>query len=354
MKALSELWPARVALAGAPRMGIYGLSLVEPDPRHQDTFTPAWYNAWESRMYEQACKSRSKTHWAVTRFGGGAPGSATAREISSALELSSKAALEEGRKGIDTVGCLSKERLALVYFDAWGQTSYLESAGSWKDSFSIDVIPWRLLKELQVGAFSCKVRAGRGAFVDGLKIASHLLGAGAADAVLIGGLFRFHPALALSAASATARAEKHWLDRQGAYMAPVVERAGFALVGRPHPHDEGVIHATVCPSARLPRGFCASVAELCRHWGHTAPAASTVIGGISPSSALADLEVQATRAFSRNAVYVNTADTYGDSGGLNPLLAMHCFRKPCPPRPAGSALLCLESEEGHAQTILLE
>ena len=354
MKAPPELRPAPAALVGAPRLGIYGLSLVEPDPRHLGAFTPSWYNAWEARTYEQACKSRSKTHWPVTRFGGGAPGSATAREISSALEMSSEAALEEGRKGIEGAGRLGKERLALVYFDCWGQTSYLESAGSWKDSFSIDVIPWKLLKELQVGAFSCKVRAGRGAFVDGLRIASHLLAAGAADAVLIGGLFKFHPVLGLSAASATAKAEKRWLERRGAYTAPVVERVGFALVGRPHPHDVGVVHATVYPAARLPQGFGASVAELGQRWGDTAPAASTVIGGISPSSALADLEAQATRAFSRNAAYVHTADTYGDSGGLNPLLALHYFRKPRPHRPGDSAMLCMESEEGHAQTILLE
>ncbi|MCW5283869.1 hypothetical protein D8B29_08190 [Verminephrobacter eiseniae] len=342
------------ASAGARRLGVYGLSVVEPDPRHMSTFSPSWYNAWEAKTYVQACKNRSKTQWSVVRFGAGASGSATAREISSALEISSQAALEEGRKSIETAGRLGKERLALLYFDCWGHASYLESAGSWKDSFSIDVIPWKILKELQVGAFSCKIRSGRGAFVDGLRIASHLLAADAADAVLIGGLFRFHPVLGFSAASATAKTEKRWLGRQGVYKAPVIERVGFALVGRPHSHDAGVLHATDSPSSRLSAGFGASAVELSQRFGETAAPVSAVIGGISPSSALAELEAEATLRFNRDAAYINIVGMYGDSGGINPLLALSHQRKLRLHSPGNTALLCMESGEGDVQMILLE
>lgn len=339
---------------GHPRLGIYGLSVIEPDSRHSSTFTPVWYNAWEAQQYTQACKSRSKTQWLVTRFGGGALGSATAREISCALEMSSQTALEEGRECMEMGRYLSKERLALLYFDAWGQTSYLEPAGSWKDSFSIDVIPWKLLKELQVGAFSCKIRAGRGAFVDGLRIASHLLAAGAADAVLIGGLFKFHPILGFSSATATAKSEKQWLLRGGAYTAPVIERAGFALVGRPHPKNGSVIHVAVPPSVQLPSGFRKAVVGLGRQFSEMASTASAVIGGISPSMALAKLEMEAAREFNQDVVYVNTSSMYGDSGSVNALLALSHYQKLRQHCPSDPALLCMESAEGNAQTILLE
>src|SRR6218665_1011685 len=45
------------ASAGARRLGVYGLSVVEPDPRHMSTFSPSWYNAWEAKTYVQACKN---------------------------------------------------------------------------------------------------------------------------------------------------------------------------------------------------------------------------------------------------------------------------------------------------------
>jgi hypothetical protein len=337
-----------------PRLGIYGLSVIEPGSHHSATFAPVWYNAWEALKYQQGCKSRSKNHWSLTRFGDGVPSSATVREISYALEISSRTTLKQGRECLESGKSLRKERLALLYFDAWGQTSYLEPVSSWKDSFSTDVIPWKLLKDLQVGAFSCKIRAGRGAFLDGLKIASNLLAADAADAVLIGGLFRFHPVLGFSCATATAKSEKKWIMRSGAYTAPVIERAGFALVGRSHPKNESIFHASLSSSLQLPLGFKKSVAELHQHLEKISPTASVIIGGISPSMALAEMEMEAARKLKQDPAYINMSNIYGDSGSINVLLALSHYRENRQYHAADSAVLCLESAHGYVQTIILE
>jgi len=335
----------------APHLGVYGLSVMEPPARHLRIFTPTWYNAWEARMYADACKQRAQPRWAITRFGGEAQDATATREINRALELSSRAALEQGRKAIAANTDFSKERLALLYFDAWGQASYLEPSGSWKDAFNLDVIPWHLLKTLQVGAFSCKIRAGRGAFVDGLNIAWHLLAADAADAVLVGGVFRFHPVLGFSKAASSAKAERQWLGRKGVMSAPVIERAGFALVGRAPAQAGAATRITLTPQARLPAGFDAASAGLSQRLGDTASAASTVIGGLSPSSALAALEARASSSFNPDAAYINISALYGDSGGIAPLLALSHYQTL---RPSDPALLCLHSAHGDACTLKLE
>jgi len=340
--------PARPAPPERPQLGLYGLSVIEPPAQHLRTFAPRWYHAWEAKLYADACKQRAQTRWALTRFGGGAQDASTTREIAKALELTSRAALDQGRKAI---GQLDKARLALLYFDAWGQASYLEPSGSWKDAFSTDVIPWKILKALQVGAFSCKLRAGRGAFVDALRLASHLLNADHADAVLVGGLYRFHPVLGFSRAAASAKSEQHWLGRKGAYTAPVIERAGFALIGPAPPADSRAIRITLPPAVRLSKGFDAAAAGLAQYFAQTAQTASTVIGGISPSSALAELETRAARAFNPDAAYINTSAMYGESGGVTPLLALSHYQTLPGPAPA---LISLESADGDAQTLLLE
>jgi len=338
----------RPAPPQTPQLGLYGLSIIEPPAQHLRRFAPRWYNAWEAKLYADACKARAQTRWSLTRFGGGAQDASTTREIAQALERASRAALDEGRK---VIGRLDKARLALLYFDAWGQASYLEPSGSWKDAFSTDVIPWKVLKALQVGAFSCKLRAGRAAFVDALRLIWHLLQADTADAVLVGGLYRFHPVLGFSKAAASAKSEHDWLGRKGAYAAPVIERAGFALIGRAPPAGSAAIRITLPPAARLPKGFDAAAAGLGQYFAQTAQMASTVIGGISPSSALAELETRATRAFNPDAAYINTTAMYGESGGVAPLLALSHYRSLA---NAGPALLSMESAHGDARTLLLE
>jgi len=343
--------PAPPAAQSAPELGIYGLSVIEPSAQHLKTFTPVWYNAWEARMYAKACRSRARTRWPITRFGGGARDSSTTREIAFALETASHKALQEGRKAIAAGGRISKERLALLYYDSWGQASYLEPSGSWKDAFSIDVIPWKVLKALEVGAFSCKIRAGRGGFVDALRIAALLLAADTADAVLVGGLFRFHPVLGFSTVLSSAACEQRWLGRKGRDTSPVVERVGFALVGKP---DAGAIRVSLAPTARLRNGFAQSVCELGQHFAKASQAASSVIGGMSPSSALADLEARAALDFNPDAAYINTAAIYGDSGGIAPLLALSHYRTLRQQRQQAPALLCMTGAHGDVHTLALE
>jgi|GEM_PF-3564207 len=352
-----ELASACTKTVDATCLGVYGLSVIEPTSAHLCLFTPRWYNAWEAKMHANACKWRAKTSWLITRFGGQEKARAT-REIAFALELSSRRAMEEGVKIIGKSGRIAKERLALLYFDAWGQASYLEQSNSWKDSFSMDVIPWKILKELQVGAFSSKIRAGKGAFADGMRMAAYLLAADAVDAVLLGGLYRFYPVLGFSEATASAKSEWRWLGRKGAYTAPVVERVGFALLGRtpsPEQQQAGAVRIELQRPQRLPTGFSQSLAGLEQYFKQSVKAPSRVIGGLSPSLLLADLEAQATLKTNRQAAYTHIASLYGDSGGIAPLLALSHYCAFCRTgTPMDSALLCMETPYGEAQAFLLE
>jgi len=339
-------------------LGIYGLSIIEPATQNAYNFVPKWYKAWEAKMYAEACKYCQKDNWSITHFGGHTQNTSATREIAFALERSSRDAMQEGRTLMGGAR-INKERLALLYFDAWGQASYLEQGGSWKDNFSIDVIPWKVLKELQVGAFSCKIRSGRTAFEQAMQLASLLLSADLVDAVLVGGLFRFHPLLGFSEAITMVKTEQYWLEGKGINTTPVVERAGFMLVGNAPSEEQqksGAIRIGLLPATRLYAGKAFSGLKL--RFEDAAKTASILIGGVSPSLALSNLENKAILTSNPQAGYINTCSLYGDSGGINPLLAISHYRnlrrrynsKDSIP----SALFCMESIYGDAYTFLLE
>jgi hypothetical protein len=169
--------------------------------------------------------------------------------------------------------------------------------------------------------------------------------------VLLGGLFRSFPVLCFAEAISGSAAERDWLGRGGQHNAPLVERAGFMVLRR------GEALATARQPGLLlgephylqaPAGRAATQQALSERWAELLPEQRALVyGGHYPSSLLDQVETGAAAAQGDRWVYENICRRFGDSGGLNPLLALqrHAERKAAqadtPP-----ALLSLSDSQG--------
>ena len=323
-------------LKGQPWLRIEGIGVVEPAGGKPVPFKSRWYRAWEAELYHQAVRGTGQNIWNLCRFGMNPERKLARSDYRQALE----ALREASRQALDSAGIrkggrTSNMRLALVYFDFWGQTSYLERVHSWRDGFSLDIIPKDILRDHCIASFSCKIRGERKAFIEGLEVASDLLDTGEIDAVLVGGLFRFYPVLGFAEALENATAEKHWLGTPGIHDAVIVERAAFAVVTRGrHSMGKGMPKTSVAAKQVInisepPLILIGSdsreksLQRLGDAWETAAcEPDATIYGGMYPSIQIARIESETAAGIAGGRRYVNICQCFGDSGSINPYMAI--------------------------------
>lgn len=317
------------ATADSTALALVGLSVVQPG-RASQPYAARWFRAWEGDLYRRAVRKTGRRQWDLSRFsvdGGLEASKAGYRETMAAVTQAAKQAITAAEASCGRRG--SRERLALVYFDFWGRCSHLEQAFNWRDGFDFDVIPKALLREHGVDGYSCKVQAGRAGFIQGLRVAGELLNGGDIDSVLLGGVFRFYPAMGFSEAITNAEQERRWLGKGGQHNAPIFERAGFIVLKR----GEAALKAKTAPVLLgtpqylgVANGREAASQQLTAAWSALLPQARALIyGGLYPSSLLATVEGAAAAAMGDQLVYENVCRRFGDSGGINPLLALQRY-----------------------------
>ncbi|QKE64211.1 hypothetical protein HNE05_12905 [Aquipseudomonas campi] len=315
--------------ASSTALALVGLSVVQPE-RAPLPYAQRWFRAWEGELYRRAVRKTGRRQWDLSRFsvdGGPEANKAGYRETLAAVGQAAKQALAAAEASCGRRS--SRERLALVYSDFWGQCSHLEHAFNWRDGFDLDVIPKFLLREHAVDGYSCKVQAGRSGFVQSLRVAGELLNGGDIDSVLLGGVFRFYPALGFSEAIGNAEQERRWLGKGGQHDAPIIERAGFIVLKR----AEAALKAKTAPVLLGAPQYLAvparredAAAALRQAWSALLPEPRAIIyGGHYPSSLLAAVEGSAAAAMGDQLVYENLCRRFGDSGGINPLLALQRY-----------------------------
>lgn len=332
---------------------IAGLSVVQPT-REAAPYSMRWYRAWESDLYRRAVRNTGRRQWDLTRFSvDGGPDALKAgyRETQAAISQAAKQAMAVAESNCGRPG--SRERLALLYFDFWGQCSHLEQAFNWRDSFDLDVIPKFLLRDHGVNGYSCKIQAGRAGFVQGLRIANDLFNGGDIDSVLLGGVFRFYPALGFSEAIVNAEQEQRWLGKGGQHSALIIERAGFVVLKRADAAVKAKAPPLMIASPQylaISRSGEAVSQQLTHAWSALIPeACGSIYGGLYPSSGLATAEGSASAAISRHMRYENLCHRFGDSGGINPLLALQHYAEQKRTTAGGDispALLSLSDSNG--------
>lgn len=313
----------------SPALALIGLSVVQPE-RAPAPYVARWFRAWEGELYRRAVRKSGRRQWDLSRFsvdGDFEASKAGYRQTMAAVNLAAKQAMSAAEANCGRRS--SRERLALVYFDFWGRCSHLEQAFNWRDGFDFDVIPKSLLREHAVDGYSCKIQAGRAGFIQGLRVAGELLNGGDIDNVLLGGLFRFYPAMGFSEAISNAEQERRWLGKGGQHNAPIVERAGFIVLKRGAAARKAKTAPVLIGTPQyhvVATGREAAGQQLSAAWSALLPEARALVyGGLYPSSLLATLEGAAAAAMGDQLVYENVCRRFGDSGGINPLLALQRY-----------------------------
>src|SRR3954453_5356346 len=202
MEKMEKLGPPDTAI------NLIGLGVIESDAAFVD-FKPSWVNVREAQFHKLAQRRLGKKVWTFKRFGmkpeSQSPEDvrrAHYREALNSLSTACKTAFECLSRKMENQ--IRRQRSALIYFDAWGESSVFETPNSWRDAVSLDLLPKAIAREYGVSAFSCKLRGERSGFLQGLRVASDVLNSGEIDTVLLCGLFRGFPGMVLSeAANAT-------------------------------------------------------------------------------------------------------------------------------------------------------
>ena len=332
-------------------LALDGLAVTRPEARESARYQPRWFRAWEAELYSGVRRRVARRPWSVCRFGDEA--------MRGRYRATQQAMVAACRQAVAQAGVQGRarprgNRVALLYFDHWGQAAHLENTSSWRDSFNLDVIPKFLLREHGVGGFSCRIRGERDALVDGLTVAAELLAAHEVDLAIVGGVFRFHPALCFSAAISDAALERRWLGRyRGQYDAAIVEGVGFAVVRRPENAlntSSGLLLGRP-RHLRLPSDEDRAALALADAWREVAQQRPWVVcGGMSPSNGFGRIEARAARLAGCDVVH-EVCRHVGDSGCINPLLGLKWVAQRAPSCSSKLGLMTISDGSDRAWVI---
>ena len=304
-------------------IGVIGISTVESGHSFVP-FVPSGFNANEARYFKEAQRRHAQRDWLFSRFG--MPGTnvdseqmrqAAYREAINAVATVCRNAFDQVGRKLETR--IRKQRSAFVYFDAWGETASLEGANSWRDVISLDMLPKPILRDYGFRNFSCKVRGERNGFMHAVRLASDLLNSDEMDTVVIAGLFRSLPIMVLS--SAAERVALHGKAQSNlANPCPSVERAGCVVLRK---RSAQRMSLAITSYGQLPANAQRARDDLAREWqARCNERTAYVMAGLHPSGAMRELERGAYAASSVGKRYLSICDVYGDSGCLNPMLAL--------------------------------
>lgn len=90
---------------------------------------------------------------------------------------------------------LKNERNGLIYIDSWGDLSSFEKIDNWKDTYSINIIPKKIIKDYSIKHFTSKLRGERNGFLNAFLMAQGLLNSDMLDNVFIYAGYRAVPVM---------------------------------------------------------------------------------------------------------------------------------------------------------------
>ncbi len=303
-------------------INLVGFAVMEPNNVPQP-FQPTWFNVWEAWLHKKAGKATGAPNWLFKRFATDdedLPRKANYRTWLNGLNQVCHSVLEtaEAKKILRQ----RHSKNALIYFDAWGETSLFEEVNSWRDSLSIDMLPKSIARDFGVKDFTCKLRGERNGFLAGLRVAQDCLNSGIADNVILCGQYRNFPVLALSEAANLGGNVRHSLSNTHSS----VERVACLLLNKT---SERGTKLHLSRRLTLSSRNSEAISVLAAGWQSCLPPQGGMIFSCAPPSPRLS-EVNQRAAEQLGMPHVALQHTYGDSGCLNPVLAFHHWQQHAP------------------------
>ncbi|QNK30446.1 hypothetical protein HF675_12300 [Serratia sp. JUb9] len=327
----------------ADAVRLAGFSLLEPNTLLQ-RFQPTWFNVWEASLYKKANARSGSRQWLLRRFGiddAMLPAEALRKTnyrdwLNGLGDACHQAVAQLGAKGEFQ---LRHERNALLYVDAWGETTTFEEVNSWRDALSVDILPKNIVRDYGINGFSGKLRGERNGLMSALLIAQDMLNSDLSDNVIICGHFRSIPVLTFSEMQRYARARGGTQSNSQAS----VERIGCLILKKTAP---GGPWLHLSRYLRLPDSSRQAAQYLADSWlQHCGANTRQVLGVTPPAGALRQLQQQAFDRLPVTLAYRALNELYGDSGCMNPALFWRYLQQF--PMPPGHALLnVLDGQDG--------
>lgn len=327
----------------ADAVRLAGFSLLEPNTLLQ-RFQPTWFNVWEASLYKKANARSGSRQWLLRRFGiddAMLPAEALRKTnyrdwLNGLGDACHQAVAQLGAKGEFQ---LRHERNALLYVDAWGETTTFEEVNSWRDALSVDILPKNIVRDYGINGFSGKLRGERNGLMSALLIAQDMLNSDLSDNVIICGHFRSIPVLTFSEMQRYARARGGTQSNSQVS----VERIGCLILKKTAP---GGPWLHLSRYLRLPDSSRQAAQYLADSWlQHCGANTRQVLGVTPPVGALRQLQQQAFDRLPVTLAHRALNELYGDSGCMNPALFWRYLQQF--PMPPGHALLnVLDGQDG--------
>lgn len=179
-------------------INIAAFSIHEPtDPLV--TFEPSWYNVWESHMLRCSHNKTGSSSWSFKRYGFNNEmyregiRKVSYRPFINAMENTFSHAYNS--LNIKNRRLLKNERNGLIYIDSWGDLSSFEKIDNWKDTYSINIIPKKIIKDYAIKHFTSKLRGERNGLLNAFLMAQGLLNSDMLDNVFIYAGYRAVPVM---------------------------------------------------------------------------------------------------------------------------------------------------------------
>lgn len=320
-------------------------------------FLPSWLNTWEAALYQRALRHYASHGWLFKRFGASAQvpiyQRLSATDYRQWLSLLEKIAVEVFDKVVRQTPHFQQTKQSLFYFDAWGDSALLDQAKSWRDALSVDMVPLSIVQKYRIDQLTSRLRGERTACLQAIQLAQDHLYSGAVDQVWLVGYFRAFPFLVFSEGLQSCVFHSSVQKAPPQQMAQSVERL-TALVLQAQRGDEQqqllVAHRAYYRLAAKQ----SLVPQLLEHWLSLITADTQLLVSVTSANLrYQQQEQQSLQQLQQQSGVAGLSLTarYGDSGCLNPALALRYlqryFTEQAPARALSHALIsCLDNQGG--------
>lgn len=298
-------------------VALVGFSLLEADCNFS-SFQPNYINIWEDMLFARSQKITGRRNWLFNRFGMDDDHdyrNASYRDALNGLTMCCNQAFKTITNS--TQSQIRKNKLGLLYFDSWGEPSIYEMVNSWRDSISVDMLPKSIARDYTVQDFSFKTRGERTGALQCLRVGIDILKSHIVDTVLICGLYRSFPSLVFSEAFSTKKAKSYNINN----CQYIIERIACMVLRN---DDNASRYISLTDYFLLPESQRLQRQILAEKWQQLiTPHTKGIYGGVLPWQIVSKTEQQAVQRLKSSINYYNIFNHYGESGCINPLVAIH-------------------------------